>query len=117
MTCRFKLFIPIVCLFACSSRQPSQNGTTDTNAKDTITIHPVKDSFSEGRIIEKVVCKNDASQSYALYIPIVQNAAPMPVIYCFDPHGDGSLPLRHYQLLADAYHFILVGSNNSKNGN
>jgi len=39
------------------------------------------------------------------------------VIFLFDPHGAGSLPLQKYKALADAYGFILVGSNNSKNGN
>ena len=41
----------------------------------------------------------------------------MPVIYFFDPHGDGSFPLDKYKALADTYNFILIGSNNSKNGN
>ena len=41
----------------------------------------------------------------------------MPVIYFFDPHGDGLLPVKKYKALADTYHFILIGSNNSKNGN
>src|SRR5205085_28773 len=117
MAHHLKYFIPIVCFFACSGQQPSQNQTTDSVAKDTVAVQPVRDSFPKGKIIEKVVCKNDVSQSYALYIPNTQNNAPIPVIYCFDPHGDGTLPLKNYQALADAYHFTLVGSNNSKNGN
>jgi hypothetical protein len=117
MTHLLKLFIPIAYFLACSNQQPSQNQTTDRIAKDTVTVQPSKDSFPTGKIIEKVICKNDATQSYALYIPNTQNDAPMPVIYCFDPHGDGALPLKNYQALADAYHFILVGSNNSMNGN
>jgi hypothetical protein len=56
----------------------------------------------------------DTTQSYALYIPAQHSGA---VIYCFDPHGAGVLPLHHYRTLADKYGFILVGSNNSKNGN
>src|SRR6478672_3565133 len=113
MSPQFKLFIPILCFFACSSQQPPQNDTTNTNVKDTVTVQPAKESFPKGKIIEKVVCKNDATQSYALYIPLTQNNAPMPVIYCFDPHGDGVLPLKNYQALADTGHLILVGSNNS----
>ncbi|TKK67727.1 hypothetical protein FC093_13330 [Ilyomonas limi] len=112
-----QLFIPIVLFFACSSHQSSQNETATTSVKNTSTVQPIKDSLLTGKIIKKVICNNDAAQSYALYIPPTQNNAPMPVIYCFDPHGDGSLPLENYQALADAYHFILIGSNNSKNGN
>jgi len=75
------------------------------------------DPFQPGKLIERVVCKTDASQSYALYIPLKGNKGPLPVVYLFDPHGDGTLPLKKYKPLADAYGFIFVGSNNSKNGN
>ena len=70
-----------------------------------------------GGIINPVICKADPTQSYALYIPQKGNAAAMPVVYFFDPHGDGSLPLKKYKTLAETYGFIFVGSNNSKNGN
>lgn len=70
-----------------------------------------------GHIIDSVICRSDPSQSYALYIPLKGNGQALPVIYFFDPHADGGLPLRKYKALADAYGFIMVGSNNSKNGN
>jgi hypothetical protein len=70
-----------------------------------------------GRITDSVVCQSDPGQSYALYIPAKGNGQALPVIYFFDPHADGALPVRKYKALADAYGFILVGSNNSKNGN
>src|ERR1700761_2790973 len=70
-----------------------------------------------GQIVDKIVCGADASQSYALYIPVRGDMQPLPVVYFFDSHGVGSLPLRKYKTLADTYGFILVGSNNSKNGN
>lgn len=75
------------------------------------------DGTAVGRVIDPVVCSADHSQSYALYIPQKGGAQPMPVVFFFDPHGYGSLPLHRYKTLADAYGFILVGSNNSKNGN
>jgi len=70
-----------------------------------------------GHIIDSVICKSDPAQSYALYIPQKGNSQALPVIYFFDPHADGALPLRKYKALAEAYGFIMVGSNNSKNGN
>jgi pimeloyl-ACP methyl ester carboxylesterase len=82
--------------------------------------------FDPGKIIERVVCRADSSQSYALYIPLLGrgasgggtgDAAPLPILYFFDSHGSGALPLRKYRALAEAYGFILVGSNNSRNGN
>src|SRR5258708_2333352 len=58
-----------------------------------------------------------APPEYALYVPKKGGPKAMPVVFFFDPHGDGSLPLRMYQTLGEAYGFILVGSNLSKNGN
>lgn len=74
-------------------------------------------SAQTGKILNPIVCKTDPTQSYALYIPAGRNKETLPVIYFFDPHADGALPLHKYQKLADEYGFILVGSNNSKNGN
>ena len=70
-----------------------------------------------GGIQDSVICRADASQSYALYVPVACNGKACPIIYFFDPHGDGGHPLRKYKVLADRYGFILAGSNNSKNGN
>jgi pimeloyl-ACP methyl ester carboxylesterase len=76
-----------------------------------------KAQFPAGKIIDSVPCRADAAQSYALYIPAKRVKAALPAVYFFDSHGAGSLPLRKYRALADAYGFILIGSNNSKNGN
>jgi pimeloyl-ACP methyl ester carboxylesterase len=73
--------------------------------------------FIPGKVIERVVCESDTNQSYALYIPLRGDKEPLPVLYFFDSHGVGALPLRKYRALAEAYGFILVGSNNSRNGN
>jgi pimeloyl-ACP methyl ester carboxylesterase len=70
-----------------------------------------------GQGIQQITCKADPSQTYALYVPARGDRQPLPVVYFFDSHGVGSLPLRKYKTLADAYGFILVGSNNSRNGN
>jgi hypothetical protein len=74
------------------------------------------DSPATGQIIDSVICRSDATQSYALYIPAKGGKSVLPVIYFFDSHGDGALPLSKYKSLADEYGFILVGSNNSRNG-
>lgn len=84
-------------VFACASRSASSS------------------DIPRGKVIDTVTCTADATQSYAVYIPAGSGA--MPVVYCFDSHGVGSMPVRKYRALADACGFILVGSNNSKNGN
>jgi hypothetical protein len=83
----------------------------------TVSYSQVPAPFQPGQIIPRVVCKGDAGQSYALYIPSRGNRVPLPVIYMFDPHGEGQLPLVKYRRLAEKYGFILAGSNNSRNGN
>ncbi|OQP62465.1 hypothetical protein A3860_27620 [Niastella vici] len=112
------LFLVILCTQSCAgdNRNPKR---TDSIAKDTViaTSAASPDSFPIGKLIDTVPCTGNATQSYALYIPAVQNKTPLPIVYFFDPHASGSLPLRKYQQLANSYGFILVGSNNSKNGN
>ncbi len=112
------ILLCFVYITACGNKQPVEND--DTNAIDTTTTAittAAKDSFETGKIINSVVCKTDASQSYALYIPSKFQPSSLPVIYFFDPHAAGALPLKNYKSLADEYGFILIGSNNSKNGN
>lgn len=109
----------LLCEISCSNNQPENSDETNiADSTTAITSSTVtKDSFETGKIISNVVCKTDASQSYALYLPSKYTSEKLPVIYFFDPHADGTLPLKNYQSLADVYGFILIGSNNSKNGN
>ncbi len=71
----------------------------------------------KGGIIDNVLCKTDPNLSYSLFLPsnykIDRN---WPVIYCFDPKSDGKLPLTLLKNVAEKYGYILIGSNNSKNG-
>ncbi|MHA4809775.1 alpha/beta hydrolase family protein [Flavitalea flava] len=75
------------------------------------------EQIKAGKITDTVTCKADPTQSYALYIPAKITKEPLPVIYFFDPHANGAIPLTKYKSLADEYGFIFIGSNNSKNGN
>jgi hypothetical protein len=111
------MLFQVLMLTACADH-PSSTGETSL-ATDTLpsnaTTAAKPDSFPVKTIIEKVVCRNNASQSYALYIP--SNNKTDAVVYFFDPHADGSLPVKKYKVLADKYNYVLIGSNNSKNGN
>lgn len=101
---------------ACVNGTPAGN---DHSIKDTTKRAGFSASvlFGAGKVIDSVICQSDPSQSYALYIPEKGNGTPLPIIYFFDPHASGALPLYKYRSLADTYGFILVGSNDSKNGN
>jgi predicted esterase len=114
-------FIKLVVLsfftIACAGK--NQHETRDNSDIDTTIAFnsSAADTFETGKLITRVLSKDDPAQSYALYIPAKSAKESLPVIYFFDPHGDGSLPLDKYKALADVYSFILIGSNNSKNGN
>jgi hypothetical protein len=110
--------IIICCTIACANNNHHET-VNDNGIKDSVVTanKAITDSFEVGKVIPQVICKADAAHSYALYIPVHGNQAALPVVYFFDPHGDGSLPLYKYKALADSYNFILIGSNNSKNGN
>src|SRR5215470_6896099 len=70
-----------------------------------------------GKLIERVVCLKDASESYALYLP--PNYTPdrqWPILYAFDPGARGVRPVERFKDAAEKYGYIVVGSNNSRNG-
>lgn len=115
-----QLFIPIIlslCTFSCAGKDHNKAGKGEPAVISNSVTATVDDTFDVGKIISHVYCKNDALQSYALYIPLKGKAESLPVMYFFDPHGNGSFPLTKYKSLAERYGFILIGSNNSKNGN
>jgi dienelactone hydrolase len=74
-------------------------------------------SFATGKVIERIPCLKDDKQSYALYLPANYTPTkPFPVIYAFDPGARGSLPVERFKEAAEKYGYIVVGSNNSRNG-
>ncbi len=109
------LNISFFAIVSCGYKQYAEDeDLIQTDTSMPVTTAAIHDSFATKKIIEQVACKTDASQSYALYIPSNKTNG---VVYFFDPHAAGSLPLEKYKALADAYNFVLIGSNNSKNGN
>ena len=70
-----------------------------------------------GQIVERVVCKNDLGQSYALYLP--SNYSPSrkwALLAAFDPGARGGVPVERFKEAAERYGYIVCGSNNSRNG-
>src|SRR5689334_1247009 len=103
---RFTGFVVLlVHTIACGNNTLHDTTSGDTTrVKESTTINTsAKDTFEAGKLILRVVCKSDPAQSYALYIPAKHSHDTLPVIYFFDPHGDGSLPLTKYKSLADRY--------------
>src|SRR5690242_11996182 len=79
----------------------------------------VQNDFSKqaGKITDNILCDAQPQLSYCLYLPSgYSSSKTFPVIFIFDAHGDGKLPIEKYHALAEEYGFILIGSNNSRNG-
>lgn len=55
--------------------------------------------------------------SYAICLPPDYTPArSWPVLYCFDPMARGALPVERFRAAADKLGYVVVGSNNSRNG-
>src|SRR5215471_17602570 len=81
------------------------------------TLTVASDEPPPGIIINKVVCKNNPEQSYALYLPSTYSASrKWPLIAAFDPAARGNVPVEQFKDAAERYGYIVCGSNNSRNG-
>ncbi len=70
-----------------------------------------------GQLVERIICRQDAEQSYALYLPSnYQAGKTWPVILALDPGARGEFPVEAFREAAEKYGYILIGSNNSRNG-
>src|SRR5690348_1656648 len=73
--------------------------------------------FAPGTVIGKVSCSANPQQTFALYLPAnySQNRR-WPIIYVFDPGARGKVAVEAIRDAAEKYGYIVVGSNNSRNG-
>jgi hypothetical protein len=63
------------------------------------------------------VCASAPAQSYAIYLPSTYSRdRAWPILYAFDAGARGSLPVERYREAAERYGYIVIGSNNSRNG-
>ena len=75
------------------------------------------EEIPRGQVVAKVVCRADATQSYALYLPSAYDPRrAWPVLYCFDPGGRGRVPVELFEAAAEKFGYVIAGSNNSRNG-
>jgi len=74
-------------------------------------------SIPRGQIVERIEALNDSSQTYALYLPSNYTSdRKWPVLYAFDPGARGRAPVERFKEAAEKYGWIVLGSNNSRNG-
>jgi len=78
--------------------------------------HPPEE-IPKGQVVEKLVCAGVPNQSYALYLPRNYSTdRKWPVLYAFDPGARGQIPVERFKEAAEKFGWILIGSNNSRNG-
>lgn len=89
----------------------TENSTLEKHSE--ANVPPLK----KGVVIDSVICSDNPSQIYSVYLPSnYDTSKKYPIIYFFDPHGVGNLPILLYKDLAEKYGFVLAGTYNSKNG-
>lgn len=74
-------------------------------------------AFSQTGDILTVKCDADSSQSYSVCLPTNYNQSQKyPVLFMFDPAARGKFAAGLYKKVASDYGFIIIASNNSRNG-
>ncbi|HXB72032.1 MAG TPA: hypothetical protein VNY05_27595 [Candidatus Acidoferrales bacterium] len=70
-----------------------------------------------GEVVDRVLVTGNDRQSYALYLPSHYTAErTWPVLYCLDPGARGRAPVERFAKAAEKAGWVVVGSNNSRNG-
>jgi predicted esterase len=74
-------------------------------------------SLPAGVVVPGVIVSKQPEQSYALYLPSAYSPEKRwPIVYSFDPGARGSMPVELMKEAAERFGYIVVGSNNSRNG-
>ena len=82
-----------------------------------LPLRAAETDFPKGQQVDRVATLKDEAQSYALYLPSNYDPSrPWPVIFLFDPGARGPSAVSHFRAAAERYGYVLVGSNNSRNG-
>lgn len=111
---RFLTLFLAVCIGTCV--HVSAQAQTST-AKVSPAAAPPAAELPVGKIVERVLCTADPSQSYSLYLPTnYSKERTWPILYCFEPVARGLLPTEFYREAAERFGWIVVTSWNSQNG-
>lgn len=74
-------------------------------------------SFKPGTVIPSVPCDGNPKQTYALYLPShFSPTRKWPTLFVFDPGARGQLAVETMHTAAEKFGYIVVASNNSRNG-
>ena len=109
----FLFSISVWVLLGCRSK--SVPGNEDSTS--VLSPKPFDSSIVHGQILSSVTCKDDTNFNYVLFLPSKYSLhGKYPVLFLFDPHANGIIPVKKYKSIADSLSLILIASNNSQNG-
>jgi dienelactone hydrolase len=73
--------------------------------------------ITPGKLLPQVRCAANRDQSYALFVPSSYSPGrPLPLVISSDPGARGADPLELQKDAAEQFGYVLVASNNSRNG-
>jgi hypothetical protein len=108
----FYLLVGILMFFSCE--KPAKKQMAEENEKSLETN--IKNLDRSGNF-SVVKCKNNPLVQYTYYIPEINpNEKISSCVIFLDPQGDGMLPIKKYQSIAEEYKIALIGSISSENG-
>ena len=74
-------------------------------------------AFRVGEIVERVSIRGETEESFALYLPRSYDPnVPSPAVFVFDPAARGALGVEAFKTAAEVAGWIVIGSNDSRNG-
>ncbi len=122
------LWLAIVVSACLRPENPNEDKDTKTVSPNNISNRTVDQQIQpdNSEKPEKTGGENDTQGSLRQMLtqnkPFILHVPPQldpeknhPVIFIFDPHARGSLPVNKYSNLADEFGFVLIGSNQSMN--
>lgn len=73
--------------------------------------------WKAGQLYNSIPVEGQEGETFALYLPKTFSSNSLsPIVFIFDPAARGSVGIRPFVAAADKYEYILVCSNNSRNG-
>jgi hypothetical protein len=75
------------------------------------------EALPTGQVVDSIACLHDSEQRYAFYLPSSYHPGrPWPILYAFHAGARGQVPVELFREPAERFGYIVVGSNNSRNG-
>ncbi len=75
------------------------------------------EGYEKSKIIESIPVKESAGETFQMYLPDSYDPNTLSaIVFIFDPGGNGTNGLKPFITSAERFNYVLVCSNNSRNG-